>query len=252
MYFRYLQLRHALLAQDRGGGIPAPVRLPLLDIIIGDNPSRLISALYLELRTNTNTFVSDRAKRRWERDVGPLEESDWDDILDTTKLCSPKQPGRLTQIYILHRTYLTPLRISKYRPDHSSKCPRCDDPAGTFLHLLWSCPMIQTYWTQVINFLHDQMGSPLQLDPRPCILGLLSEINVDKFFVTFLHKSLFLDRRLITRYWMRATPPTVQMWKIEVNTTLPYKRVIYLHRGCPAKFGQVWDRWLNSPDTCSD
>ena len=104
---------------------------------------------------------------------------------------------------------------------------------------------------QVIWFLHDEMGSPATLDPKMCLLGLLPELDADKHLLTFLHETLFLARKVVARVWMQALPPTVQCWKKEVNDALPYKKLIYVHRGCPLKYEKVWGRWLTDGETCA-
>lgn len=121
---------------------------------------------------------------------------------------------------------------------------------GTFIHLLWSCPKIQGLWTQVVTFLHDNMGSPVALDPKQCLLGLFAD-TTDKYTKTFLHKMLFSARKVIARNWMRPLPPRFAEWKVEINNTLPYKKFIYANRGCPAKYNKIWDHWLQDSDTCT-
>lgn len=82
-------------------------------------------------------------------------------------------------------------------------------------------------------------------------LGVMGRI--DKSLATFLYETLFSARKLVAKYLMRNTPPpTVQAWIGEINSNLPYKKVIYRHRGCPAKYNKVWDRLLDVPDTCSE
>lgn len=39
-----------------------------------------------------------------------LHDVEWEDVLESCKLVSPKLTNCLTQLYILHRSYLTPLR----------------------------------------------------------------------------------------------------------------------------------------------
>lgn len=94
------------------------------------------------------------------------------------------------------------------------------------------------------------MGSPVQLEPKVCVLGLLPDITIDKFSAIFLYETLFCARKLVARHWMRAIPPTFQDWIKVVNTSLPYKKVIYKHRGCPAKYNKIWDKWLDNTNTC--
>lgn len=143
-------------------------------------------------------------------------------------------------------------RIAKFSPNQNPNCPRCSSNPCSFFHLLWSCPVIQDYWAQMIKFLHDHMGSPVQLDPKPCLLGLLPDATMDRFLAIFLSETLFCARKLVAKHWMRTISPTIRAWVGEVNASLSYKKVLYRHRGCPAKYHKIWDRWLDNTNTCTD
>lgn len=158
---------------------------------------------------------------------------------------------RLTQLYIIHKSYLTPSRIAKFSPDQNPNCPRCSSNPCSFYHLLWSCPDIQNYWAQIITFLHDHMGSPIPLDPKLCLLGLFPDTAMDKYLAIFLGETLFCARKLVAKRWMRTASPTIRDWIGEINATLPYK-VLYRHRGCPAKYNKIRDRWLDNTNTCTE
>lgn len=168
-------------------------------------------------------------------------------LLTPATWCLPNS-DRLTQIYIIHRSYLSPIRVSRYKPYQSPNCVMCNQATGTFYHLLWSCPKIHGFWTQIVQFLHDTMGSPLALQPKPCLLGIHPESDMNKCIKIFLNETLFSARKVIARQWMRTNPPEFSAWLIEVNS-IRYKKLIYTHRGCPAKYGKIWDRWLQAPET---
>lgn len=77
---RYLQLRHALCSQFRY--ITSTIARPqVLDIIMGDEPQKWISNLYYTIRIPKITAVVRKAKAGWERDVGAIDDTDWDEIL---------------------------------------------------------------------------------------------------------------------------------------------------------------------------
>lgn len=84
--------------------------------------------------------------------------------------------------------------------------------------------ILQIYWTQVICFLHDEMGSPMVLDPKVYLLVLLSDAEVDKFQATFIYETLILAWKAVAGSWMQALPPTMQKWKRDINATLPFKK----------------------------
>lgn len=108
-----------------------------------------------------------------------------------------------------------------------------------------------TYYTfNLVTFLHDNMGSPVTLDPKQCLLGIFPDPS-DKFTKIFLQETLFSGRKIIARRWMRSTPLEIKEWMADINVTLPYKRFLYINRGCPDKFNRIWDRWVQDSETCS-
>lgn len=204
LLFRYLQLRHAIRVQTASTSIVLETPL-VLDILFGADSTKLLSNLYYVLRLHRSHKVSQTAKEKWEQNIGPIDNTDWEKILEGVKTASPKLSDRLTQLNILYRTYLMPVKLAKFQHTRSHMCLLVP---GTFYHLLWSCPNIQTYWLQVIQFLHDNMGSPVGLDPKLCLLGLLPDSDVDKYQAIFVYETLFLARKVITKVWMQAAPPT--------------------------------------------
>lgn len=146
MAFKYLQLRHALKTQIPNMEVVSDSP-PVLDVILGEEPSKLILTLYLQIRNSRSNATAQKAKMEWEKDIGPIGEEDWDEIMEGTRLTSPKLSDRLTEIYIIHKGYLTPLKKAKFLRTYDPSCHLCHAAPGTFFHLIWSCPNIQTYWT---------------------------------------------------------------------------------------------------------
>lgn len=221
--FKYLQLRHAIRSQLPNMEIEMEPPL-VLNIVIGEEPSELILNFYSTLRLKRTIAITQKAKIAWEQEVGPIDDADWYEILKGVETVSPKLSDRLTQLYIIHKAYLTPLRMTKIQRTFNPLCPGCLAVPGIFYHLIWSCPNIQTYWTQVIRFLHhDTMGSPVVLDPKLCLLVLLPDVEIDKYQTVFIYETLFLARKVVARLWMQAAPPTTLIWKKDVIDTLSYR-----------------------------
>ena len=110
---------------------------------------------------------------------------------------------------------------------------------------------MQDYWMHIVQFIHDEMGSPLTLCPKQCLLGIFPDPDSDKYHKIFLQES-FIARLLVVRRWLQVVPPSLREWISTVNCVLPYKKEIYAHRGCPAKYGKIWDPWLGTAATCND
>lgn len=88
LMFRYLQLRHALRSQvrDESCNLDCP---QILYIIMGSESQKLISNLYYSIRLPRINEVVQKAKIRWERDVGAVSDSDWEELLENVKTTSP-------------------------------------------------------------------------------------------------------------------------------------------------------------------
>lgn len=84
-------------------------------IVKDTDPRKLISAFYNILLTPTASKLAYGLKPRWERAIGPLEDEEWEEGMESPRAASPKLSDRLIQIFILHQAYLTPLRVARYR-----------------------------------------------------------------------------------------------------------------------------------------
>uniref|UniRef100_A0AAR2IK62 Reverse transcriptase zinc-binding domain-containing protein n=1 Tax=Pygocentrus nattereri TaxID=42514 RepID=A0AAR2IK62_PYGNA len=67
--------------------------------------------------------------------------------------------------------YWTPCRLFKIGLINSSSCWKCKKEMGTFLHLIWECPLVEPFWHSVLKFLETWAGVALPVSPRLCLLG---------------------------------------------------------------------------------
>lgn len=52
-------------------------------------------------------------KTKWEGDIGPIEPGIWEEILQAIPKISVNENHRLSQIFLIHRVYRTPLFLHK-------------------------------------------------------------------------------------------------------------------------------------------
>lgn len=76
MFYRYLQVRHALQSQF-GSSIPRLVVMIWADLILGDDPKKLISTLYNHLLSPSATTHTYQLKAKWETDIGEIDNEQW-------------------------------------------------------------------------------------------------------------------------------------------------------------------------------
>lgn len=96
-HFRYLQLRHALQSQFHESP-PNLEQLDILEVITGSESQKLISTFFSCLMRPTAVTLAYQLKDRWVRDVGEIEDDEWEEVLDACKKVSHKISDRLTQL----------------------------------------------------------------------------------------------------------------------------------------------------------
>lgn len=135
--------------------------------------------------------------------------------------------------------YIILIPLSKYTQHYDSFCPRC----GYHNRLFLPSTMVLPHHSGLLGasgpILYDRMCSPLSLCPKQCLLGLLPDRVSNKHHHTFLQETLFTAGLLLTKMWLQASPPTE--WMAAVSLSLSYKKVIYIHRKCPATYHKIWD-----------
>lgn len=94
----------------------------------------------------------------------------------------------------------------RYCPDSNPLCSQCTAASGTFYHLIWTCPIYRPFVYKSYNFYMTGWGSLLQLDPKPCLLGLLLDPDMDKFLTTFLHMTLFQCQKMYCTFLDAGSP----------------------------------------------
>lgn len=248
MLFRYIQMRHAFNSQFGRSGPEIP-DFSIPAHLLNSNSKGIISLLYNCFLRYRSEAVVLRSRTKWETLVGAISDEDWEDALEAPTRVSLRYPERATQVYITHLAYLSTAQVAKYCPGRQDVCPKCNQASGTFYHLMWQCPLLQGFWAQVVRFLHDIMGSPIPLTPQCCVLGILDVPDVSGTQLTFLHETLFQARKLIARNWMNDHVPLLSEWIRIINASLPYKKLVYIHRGRPEKFDKIWSTWQESPRT---
>lgn len=91
---------------------------------------------------------------------------DWEVIWDLPFKILVSLWDHLIQFKTVHRAHLISYKLHKMGPAHFSACWRCDHPRGDFIHIFWSCPAINTYWTQVISEINSLTSTPIAPSPK--------------------------------------------------------------------------------------
>lgn len=184
---------------------------------------------------------------RWEGDIGPIESGIWEEILTMVPKISLSEQHRLSQIYLLHRVYRTPLFLHKIGLRESPLCNRCNiHPAG-LLHMLWNCPKLVRYWKGVLERINAVFSVSVDDTPLTCILGHVEDLAIVDEGKIAVARSLYMARKVIALHWLDPLPPTVKEFEEKVNWLISLEKGINLKRGRTTKFEKIWSPWLDTP-----
>lgn len=80
-----------------------------------------------------------------------------------SSICAKTQE---TNFKILTRWYRTPVKLQKIFPGTSDQCWRCKADKGTILHIFWTCPKLQHFWTEVQRILQKLTEREIRMTQR--------------------------------------------------------------------------------------
>ena len=239
-FFKYLQLRHALATY----GLKRLEEFNPLEVKVlsGKMGRGGVSRLYKSLVIHTPDRF-DCLREKWEGLVGDLEEEDWRDASMAHREMAISSRLRLLQWKIFHMAYRTPALLSKMYRGYEARCPKCSGAPADFFHLIWHCPVTQTFWAKVGRTLSGVCGRPIALTPRVGLLGLLFDVGGNRASRRFVGMATLLAKREIARYWMRPVSPSMSEWRAAMDWAAKTEEPIYLARGCPHKHSKIWGMW---------
>lgn len=192
----------------------------LVGLLTSRNTKGAISSIYDSLLDHWLSRYPLKARACWSGELGDIDDDTWSDILAFVPEVSVSCSQCLTQLFILHRVYSTPVVLHRAGLRDSPLCPKCHAHSGDLLHLLWRCPKLRRYWEQVVQCINKVFKICLSLDPRQCILNDLETVVPDKQHIIAVTRCLFIAQKLIAQRWMASSSPEMNLWVTEVNRVL--------------------------------
>lgn len=240
--FKYIQLRHAW-TRESWPTTPLAEYAPLEGRLLQERiPHKGVSLTYKTINTNIPDKLG-RLREAWERDVGEMENIDWETVLMHHREVSIKSRLRLIQYKILHRVYYDRVRLHKVGKATDPTCLRCRHSKGDFYHIIWDCPVIQIFWRHILDELSTIVETPLPLDPKLVLLGIAIDVDLGRPLLIFILLALVVAKRDVARAWGNATPPKLVEWQRGMDLYMAAERVTYKARGCPKTFRRIWGNW---------
>lgn len=190
-------------------GINAPrfSDYPLIGVLRSQGPKGLISDVYTHLLHKSVISTTLAAQAKWQTLILDLLEEDWEEACSSLLTVSPAINNKLIQLYMLHQSYLSPVRLHAMHRIPAPGCTRCTHQRADFNHM-WLCPVIAGYWKRVLAVLSQILSVPVPCTLQICLLGILDEEQWPKFTRILLRETLFLARKAIVIKWNQSAPPS--------------------------------------------
>lgn len=167
----------------------------------------------------------------------------WKRILKFGPLVPVSPSQKVSHLVLLHRAYYTPKKLYMFgrRPD--DRCPRCRE-TGDLIHMVWRCPKLFRYWTEILKIINATFRVTLELEPRVCVLGHIEEEIGTIGTIPVIARCLYQARKSIAQSWQSMKPPTPEEWVMTINMLVWKEKVTFTRRGNYSKFVKLWKPWL--------
>lgn len=246
-FYQFLQLRHAFAAQLHLGDVVIHSN-GTIDALLGASVTKgVISTIYQSLLQEHLKSFPLRVREKWASDIGPISDEQWDSVLELTPTLSPSEAQRLSQLFLLHRSYKSPSVLFKIGAWANSECPRCNLEDAHLLHMFWECTALGNFWNGVLEVIHEVYQLRLPTTPHLCVLGILDDLDSDSPILLGISRMLFQARKLIAQHWLRPSPPTRREYITRLNNIIRLEKGVYIKRKAMHKFEKVWGPWLDTP-----
>lgn len=246
--FRFFQVRH--FVQRNYPDFPNLPPETLVDTLLKVNPNQrgAISHIFKALDSTLSNFPQ-KTRDLWEQDLGHIEEDQWDQILELVHNSSICARHGLIQCKLIHRTYYTNHRLSKFYPNVIDVCNRCNQSPADFIHMFWSCSKLTDFWLKIFNTLHTAYHCISNPNPLSALFGISHGSTLTAEAQHSLAFCTLLARRLILLNWKQALPPSYDRWIKEVLHNLKLERLRFSLRGSLRRFDKTWNPLLSIIDS---
>ena len=150
---------------------------------------------------------------------------------------------------LIHRTYYTNRRLSKFYPNVADACNRCNQSHADFIHMFWSCPKLADFWFKIFDTLHTAYHCVTNPNPLSALFGISHGSTLTTEAQHSLAFCTLLARRLILLKWKQALSPSYDRWIKEVLHNLKPERLRFSLRGSLRRFDKTWNPLLSIIDS---
>ena len=198
--------------------------------------------IYSQLLTSSFTgklsYVS-----KWEKDLElELEASECKQIWNCTKSASLNESAIETNYKVITRWYLVPARIAKYVQNYPEHCFRGCSSTGTYFHIWWSCPIAQSFWSEIFHIINILSEKKISLDPKTALLNLKPD-NLSLTQFKLIIQLLTAAKQTLAKAWKSPNLPLNEVVN-RMNNAMIHAKMMAIDTDTITRFEKIWKPWI--------
>lgn len=211
--FFYFQIRTAMKTYGVPWGQPLPTH-PLFLLFEKKSSRGLVSNIYKMLQEAAHTSMG--ITTVWNVDLSYYQlQINWKRVWDNISIASRNLNHQLLHFKIIHRFYLTPRKRCQLQLVSTPLCLLCNTKSiGTYMHMMWECPLVNTFWSQISMLLSNILEISIPCVPNILLLNDDSSLNL-----TFIQRRLMLAgltaaKRILVMRWKPPHCLSLSKWHL--------------------------------------
>lgn len=154
-----------------------------------------------ELIYAKSTFFKCNPLIKWEKDIGKnCTNKQWLSAFKCNHQFSRCSSYRELGEQLLARWHFTPCIVAKFSDDNSNLCWRGCEQVGTLVHMVWACPHLRSFWTEVFKLIAKTTG----VFTKPSVEKAILSINMSDYPISVRSIAMhiiFAARSLMLSKW---------------------------------------------------
>ena len=145
----------------------------------------------------------------------------------------------------VHRLYYTPRKLFLMNSISSPNCQLCTpNTIGTFIHMVWGCPGVQSFWTMVTNKLSEVLGSSIPCSPTILLLKDITGLDLSIMHQRWFLIGLTAAKKLIAQRWKAPHDLSYQHWYNTVIDLAKLERSVASMHGANTRNISLWTSFI--------
>lgn len=173
-FFRYLQLRNHYNKNIKNND---QIEMNMINIFIdaykNGTHKKLISRIYSSIQSSKNHSTL-YVKDKWEKETNIiLSDEEWLNICKTQYTTTSSGHWREFSWKNIIRFFITPKRkyLQNGKPESAFCWRQCNTSMADYFHIFWKCPMIQTFWLEIVTEIKLILGFETEYSFSTIYLG---------------------------------------------------------------------------------